>query len=171
MKDRTAISPNCTIQLRSGAFCDAPRMEDMPYPICARHAIKIHIAVYESAGEMIRGEVPEAAVDAFAAQQDARKERLKEQSQVYYVRIGDRIKIGYTQNMKQRMSELRVPLENVLATEPGDAALERERHLAFAAGRHGRLEEFNPSRELLAHIQSVVAKNGPPRITSYKTAA
>lgn len=32
----------CTVQSRKGIFCDAATMEDMPFPICTRHAIEVY---------------------------------------------------------------------------------------------------------------------------------
>lgn len=105
-------------------------------------------------------------------QMDAeRKARLEKQSQVYYVRIGDHVKIGFTVCIQERMASLRVDVEAVMATEPGGRELEAERHRQFAAERQGKRENFNPSPRLLAHIQQVLADNGPPKITTYKTAA
>lgn len=93
--------------------------------------------------------------------------RLKAQSQVYYVRLGDHIKIGYTVNMTQRMNALRADLSQVLATEPGGRELEAERHQQFAAERVSRREDFNPSRRLLAHIEEIRAEHGEPLITTW----
>ena len=52
---------------------------------------------------------------------------------VYYVLFGDRVKIGTTRNLRQRLLE--VPHDQVLALEPGDATLERQRHAKFRAFR------------------------------------
>jgi len=91
----------------------------------------------------------------------------KEQSQVYYIRIGDYIKIGYTQNLKQRISGLRVDKSDVLATEPGGQPKERERHLQFADIRIGQRENFERTADLLTHIAKVRHENGPPKMTGF----
>lgn len=90
-----------------------------------------------------------------------------EQSQVYYIRMGDHIKIGYTQNLKERIGGLRVDTSDVLATEPGGRAKERERHLQFADIRIGRRENFERTADLLTHIAKVRRENGKPKITGY----
>ena len=52
---------------------------------------------------------------------------------VYYMRVGNRIKIGYSQNLASRMVNLAA--EELLGYEPGDVKLERHRHRQFAAYR------------------------------------
>lgn len=80
---------------------------------------------------------------------------------VYYVRRGHVIKIGTTTNLVDRMNVL-MP-DEILAVEPGDRALERERHLQFATLRvHGNSEHFYPGPDLAAHIAAVRAEHGRP---------
>lgn len=98
---------------------------------------------------------------------ERRAEALEAQSVVYYVRIGDHVKIGFTVNLHQRLSALRVGHDAVLATEPGGRMLESRRHTEFADERVGRRENFNPSRRLLAHIEDVRQRHGRPEITTY----
>jgi hypothetical protein len=43
MTDHTR-QPRCTAQLNGGTFCDAPALQDMPFPICHRHASQIWAA-------------------------------------------------------------------------------------------------------------------------------
>lgn len=78
---------------------------------------------------------------------------------VYYLRVADdRIKIGYTTNLKQRLSNLRLDRSAVLATEPGGRDVEFRRHHEFADERYGRREDFAASDELLAHIRRLAAQ-------------
>jgi hypothetical protein len=62
---------------------------------------------------------------------------------VYYMRIGNRVKIGTTGNLKSRLSTINP--EELMATEPGGRERERARHDQFKELRtHGewfRLEE------------------------------
>lgn len=71
---------------------------------------------------------------------------------VYYVRIGDRIKIGVTGGFRQRMAVL-MP-DEILAVEPGSPELERARHKQF---RHLQIrgERFSPAEDLLSHIAMI----------------
>lgn len=110
----------------------------------------------------------DAEREAFGAR---RRDRLEAQSVVYYVRIGDRVKIGHTINLKQRLSALRLDADAVLATEPGGRVREAERHRQFDAERVGKREDFNPSRRLLAHIDAIRVEHGDPVITTYVSGA
>lgn len=67
---------------------------------------------------------------------------------VYYLRWRDRVKIGTTQNPRQRLAA--IVHEELLAFERGDRTLERARHAQFAALRLGG-EWFAAAPELLAH--------------------
>jgi hypothetical protein len=68
---------------------------------------------------------------------------------VYYMQLGQLIKIGTTTNILLRVSSLNP--ERVMAVEAGDRTKEAKRHREFAlARRHG--EWFDPTPELLDHI-------------------
>lgn len=90
----------------------------------------------------------------------------RSRSVIYYMRTPDQrhIKIGYTIHLPDRMSQLRVSRDALLAVEPGWKETERERHAQFAEERQGkgRREDFNPSRRLLAHIDVARSKFGEP---------
>lgn len=139
-------------------------------PLCQKH---INDVIEDHEREKIRWTAEAIAEgrresEQRAAIHAAERARIGEgQSQVYYVRIGDRVKIGYSINLKQRLNALRVPESALLATEPGGRQLERERHLQFAAERVGRREDFNPSRRLLAHIEAIKAEHGDPKLTTW----
>lgn len=174
MRNPTARLERCTAQLSSGEFCDLPSLVDMPFPICRRHAEKIHRRMAENEAakaNLLRDLVTETLAQNRDPDAEAREKRRSEayaaQSVVYYVRIGDHVKIGTTTNLHQRLNSLRIDHDALLATEPGSYELERRRHLEFADERVGRREDFNPSRRLLAHIDAVRANNGQPVITNY----
>lgn len=72
---------------------------------------------------------------------------------VYYAEGDGLIKIGVTRNVVERLTCLRLRL---LASEPGDFAVEAERHKTFAAHRaHG--EWFHPAPELVEHIERLAS--------------
>lgn len=182
MRNPTAAINRCTAMRRGGEFCDAPGMIDMPFPICRKHAEKVYERWAEHLGATARG-TAEMFAEEFRKFREAdrdpehvahmkrRDAALQAQSQVYYLRIGEHIKIGVTVNMKARLSQLRVDPDALLATEPGDAKLEAQRHREFANERVGRRENFNPSRRLIAHIAEVRALHGEPKITGYPNVA
>lgn len=77
---------------------------------------------------------------------------------VYYVRLGDHIKIGTTSNLTARLNSLYVDHDPdlLLAVEPGGRDLESQRHSEFAAERvYANRELFNPSPRLLSHITAI----------------
>lgn len=84
-------------------------------------------------GDVIDSELPSARVDV-----------------VYYLGYDDRIKIGTTANPRQRLSA--IWHDELLAFERGDRALERRRHVQFAADRFPGTEWFRRSPQLLAHV-------------------
>lgn len=153
-------------------FCswrDCEEIADHPdHPLCARHYRRIgllfiheHIDVMRAvAGAPTTSEMLERIV-----REDPPEDRLRRQqvwayeqaakfagSVVYYVRMGEFIKIGTTVNMPRRMLELYVAESDVLATEPGGPELEVQRHREFAEERHHR-ELFECSDRLMAHIE------------------
>lgn len=80
---------------------------------------------------------------------------------VYYLRVGDLIKIGYTFKLEQRLRQY-PPDAVLLAVEPGDEELEKQRHHhlrhSLARGR----EWFHPTPEVEEFVQHVITQNGPP---------
>lgn len=79
---------------------------------------------------------------------------------VYYIRFGERIKIGTSGNPRQRLHRLRH--EELLAFERGGRALEQHRHAQFADERLERTEWFARSPVLDAHIETVRAGEPDP---------
>lgn len=70
---------------------------------------------------------------------------------VYYMRFGDRVKIGTTRNLAQRRAA--IPHDELLATEPGGRDVERTRHLQFRGSRvTGQREWFHLTHEIRQHI-------------------
>ena len=78
---------------------------------------------------------------------------------VYYLRFGERVKIGTTTNPRQRFTAIRH--EEVLAFERGDRRQEHRRHEEFAAERAGSSEWFALTPRLLAHIDVLTAGVDP----------
>lgn len=79
---------------------------------------------------------------------------------VYYLAFGDRVKIGTTRNLPQRVAVL--PHDEILAVEPGGREVEQRRHREFAASRLGKTEWFEPSAALRAHINTLRVQHGRP---------
>lgn len=87
------------------------------------------------------------------------REMAAECEMVYYIRFGDRVKIGTTKNLRQRLTV--IPHDEVMATEPGGPHVERQRHKQFAhlrVHKGAHREWFTLKPELADHIAAVRAR-------------
>lgn len=92
-------------------------------------------------------------------QDRANSERWKNQTSIeagfiYYLRVGDLIKIGYTRSIPDRLKAY-PPHSTLLATHPGTLKVERQMHHKFLHQLKQGREWFEPAEDLLAHIESV----------------
>lgn len=71
---------------------------------------------------------------------------------VYYMRIGNRVKIGYSTNLTLRLQTINP--EELMATEPGGASVEKRRHDEFRQLRT-RGEWFHLDGPLIQHIAAL----------------
>jgi len=79
-------------------------------------------------------------------------------SVVYYIQWADRIKIGTSDNIRQRLGKLYH--DELLAVEPGDRKLESSRHSQFAEYRLPKYREwFEASPALIFHTNTLRAKH------------
>lgn len=131
-------------------------------PVCRDCGIKIALAHLSDAAkyDVVLAERNRQA----EARAEARRTGKGRDSVVYYVRLSDdRIKIGFTSRLRERMGALRVHPSDLLAVEPGGRDVERERHAQFAKDRiSARFEDFRPSVELLQWIRSTRAEHDLP---------
>jgi hypothetical protein len=81
---------------------------------------------------------------------------------VYYLRVGERVKIGFSTDVKRRMRQY-PPGSQLLAVEPGDYGIELRRHRQFSGSRTDGREWFRPTPDLLEHIATMVASHGEPK--------
>jgi hypothetical protein len=88
--------------------------------------------------------------EKYAAMQAELKAGRQHAPLVYYIRFGDRIKIGTTIDMKHRMASL--PHDEILAVEPGSYWVENRRHRQFAKHRITG-EWFSMAPELMSYIE------------------
>lgn len=137
--------------------CDANRYaaSDAP-PLCGNHLVKCATYITDSMtallGESRRpGDPVPAELVADPASAD---------SVVYYVRIGQHIKIGTTTNLPARLRSLSIDHDSglLLATEPGGRKLEAHRHAEFVEDRLLMDRElFRPSQRLRNHIAALTS--------------
>jgi hypothetical protein len=81
---------------------------------------------------------------------------IRRRGYVYYVASSSHIKIGFSSNPWSRLSELRVgdPSLELIGTEPGEWALESERHQQFKHLRADR-EWFRKGKDLLDFVAAL----------------
>ena len=72
---------------------------------------------------------------------------------VYFVRLGNRVKIGYSTNLAARVAGLSLAPRFVVLTLDGDRTLEGRLHHRFADERERGTEWFVASKRLLAYIE------------------
>lgn len=139
----------------------------IPSFLCQYHAEKVFRVVYANRAHVIQNMGGGIAPSERKVREALQKERLADQSVVYYIQFGQGIKIGTTRNMKQRLNAFCVPESAVLATEPGAYDLERSRHQFFRELRIGNSEVFADSPKVRKHIEAVKKYHGEPKITGY----
>lgn len=157
----------CTAQDRAGAFCDAPAIEDAPFPICIFHASQVmhFVRGYLRDFEQLPSELRLIMMDKTRVEENRRREAADKAREpheyVYYVLVGKLVKIGYTSRLKQRLSSY-PPGTRILAYERGGMNLEAQRHREFAAHlKHGN-EWFAPAKPVIDHINEVRKQAGSP---------
>lgn len=143
--------------------CDAPASTMLDLAVCDRHAIKAYRAVAEllrespkamgALAELLAGAQPERVLGKPRPRTDPTRRNVRTTpGTVYFFRMGDLVKIGYTTDLPRRRRAL-VP-DEVLATTPGTMGDEKALHHRFGhAWSHG--EYFRPEPELLAHIETL----------------
>lgn len=158
---------HCTVQRLGGDFCDAPSAEDMPFPICARHAASLYRRIAQNMADVASDPLFKlrSAVEYIEEQRHRATNRPSpaDKPTVYYVQVSDCVKIGYTGRLQQRMMSY-PPNKRLLATEPGDYALESKRHEQFADLLAYGHEWFRPDQKLIDHINELRKQSGVPII-------
>ncbi|MDA8323237.1 MAG: hypothetical protein M0030_25980 [Actinomycetota bacterium] len=129
---------------RDGQRCRAVPVAGLPADLCAEHA--------EALRRHWQPERPEVAGGDIATVRE--RIRLFRTSIVYYVRFGDRIKIGWTTELRTRLQS--IPYDALLAVEPGGKDVEQARHRQFRALSLGR-EWFRDAEPLTSHVAMLAA--------------
>lgn len=132
-------------------------------PICREHAAQAWKAFEdvepESYKRVIRGEASEVAAERKAAKAHAvqkKRDNSRRPGAIYYVQIADRVKIGFTTDLYQRMMHY-PPHSVLLAVHPGTPLVERDMHQKFSRYLADGREWFHPSEELTKHMEDVEA--------------
>jgi ribosomal protein S27AE len=128
---------------------------EMPCPECGVRALLASLAKRtarcDSCGHELDADAARA-VNGYASgfRSLPRPATVPPTSVVYYIRFGDRIKIGTTTDLPKRLIAL--PHDEVLLTEPGSYELEQQRHRQFNRHLIAGREWFEAHPDLLAFI-------------------
>lgn len=132
--------------------CTGVAAEDLPSPVCIRCAYALAEA-FASIRLNKTGVIPRAV---------ARDRAKRGGGWIYYLRIGDRIKIGHTVNLRNRLGSY-PPDAVLLCAHPGTRSDEAALHQLFQsyceAGREWYGDRHQP---ILDHIARMVAEHGDP---------
>jgi len=139
------------------AICDGPVPPGAPIPLCATCLQQAYLYIRDLIADR-DGQV----VTLYGRQYDLDPRHNPEPPPlIYYIQFGDRIKIGTTTHLWRRLGEL--PCDQLLAVEPGDSGLERERHRQFARYRLTcRGEWFRDCQPIRHHIGQLCRMYGNP---------
>ncbi|GAA2173691.1 hypothetical protein GCM10009846_16640 [Agrococcus versicolor] len=119
-----------------------------PCPACgSRHGLRLPGGMLCATCEWRQGTWPDA--DLVAPRVDV----------VYYLRFDDRVKVGTTANLRQRLGA--IWHEELVALERGDRTLERRRHADLAEARIARTEWFRMTDAVVAHVERVAGGRDP----------
>lgn len=141
-------------------------------PLCTQHALRAWMLLNRAVQEDLDGarglaKAADREREFFAEQRRQKREataRDRRPGHVYYLRLDGRIKIGWSSDLKQRLSTY-APTATLLATHAGTLHDEQELHRTFAYCRtHGR-EWYDPSPGLMDHIETVRREHGVPNRT------
>lgn len=86
---------------------------------------------------------------------------------VYYMRMNGQIKIGFATDVTKRMRAY-PPETELLAVEPGDMSVERDRHVEFRGELVRGREWFRETARLSRLIESLRATHGDPASLAYE---
>ena len=86
---------------------------------------------------------------------------------IYYLLVGDRIKIGYSTDVKRRLRQY-PPDSPLLALHPGTKTLEHDMHVKFAGCKAAGREWFLDTPEIRQHITQVINDFGEPDHARYE---
>lgn len=155
---------------RASNYCAYPECSDYALyrgtPLCREHAAHVW-SIFEAREpalhqELVREQYKDLQLERKDAETEATETRrltAQRPGYVYYVEVGDRIKIGFTENVANRMRAY-PPTSTLLAVHPGTPSMEKEMHSKFRVHLAEGREWFKPSEELAAHIEAV-AKQFP----------
>lgn len=183
----------CPVPVPDGGVCRRASFdESLPFPLCREHLFAVRRWDYREAAERLRAEDPAPpSIVRSVYDRYVRGESMREISRgvgiplttvhryvhrargmfpervptsiVYYVRVGDRVKIGTTiKTVRERFQGQLPPDAQVLATEPGSFETERKRHRQFRHLQDAN-EWFHGGPEIWKHVAELRKLHGDPQ--------
>lgn len=136
--------------------------------VCEEHALQIldvliarkgrDYLLARAAGAQMAIQYERERIDRkIAARGEETRNHLTRPGWVYYIKLYDRIKIGFAEDVLQR-TRAYPPMSELLASHPGTMELERQMHKKFRHLLAEGNEWFHVGNDLMAHIQDVLAK-------------
>ena len=144
-------------------------------PLCLAHADAVADAVLEDRlieADFKHHELNHASLDAAQREREQRSRAASRRAGdaqfkgehpgfVYFVEVGERIKIGYSVDVRRRMRAY-PPGSVLLAVEPGSPEMERQRHQQFAGCLLDGREWFRPDDVILEQAAAIREQHGDP---------
>lgn len=161
----TALQVTCSGQV-DGLPCPRPAATSSPFPICQQHRVEVAMSVVP---ELLGRElsllqaVPTTPLPRPDAVDVESLVKGPHEEVVYFIANGGRVKIGYSTNLRSRLSALSLRKNNVLAALAGDTELEQVLHAHFAEHRQGNTEWFELAPEIVRYI-SETSKSPRPAV-------
>lgn len=125
-------------------------------PLCREHAAQVWKVFEDYEPEYYR-QIVRGEAKAIAAPVQRKRYLSNRPGTIYYLQVGDRVKIGFTTDLYRRMMQY-PPNSTLLATHPGTPMVEKEMHQDFRRHLADGREWFHPNAELDAHIRKVQEK-------------
>lgn len=162
------ITEPCTVVI-DGQPCRQDSYPGTPFPLCIDHLTAayrhvetvIHTTAVDAVARSMMGVTSRPARCGKKPRMRPRDQAMKGwPSVVYYMLVGDHVKIGYSEGIQHRVRDY-PPCAKLLALEPGDRSIEKYRHRQFGHLLAARHEWFELGEDLMAHIQQL-ARAGLP---------
>lgn len=173
-RNKPSRSATC-VRPQARGVCGKPVPDDAPIPMCMPHLAQ----AWEFCGNVVsrerydRSSDPQELAERWDDFLRLSREGLNERgamlaglaadaevddmdSVVYYLKFADRIKIGFSRNLGQRL--LAIPHDELLTVEPGARLVEARRHRQFAEHRIVG-EWFAAAPILLEHVEMLRLKH------------
>lgn len=156
-----------------GRACHWPLVMTRPVPLCAPHKAEVALAIVP---DLLRDQLAAAHREATSGVVLVRDDLVTQafavphlpfldgglhQTVVYFIANGGRVKIGYTTNLKSRLSSLALRADSVLLTLDGGPDLERALHAHFQAHRDGNTEWFELAPTIFRYITARQSTSAP----------